>query len=233
LAHFTAFLSGIGYHESAWKLADPALLSGPALAGPAIFGVLQRAAAAAERGLLDAVFFADSPGLAIFRARYFPQVGFDPLELLAALSQTTGHVGLIATASTTYSQPYDLARRLSTIDHLSGGRAGWNIVTTRYAGAAGNFGLAEHPAHAEWYDRAAEFVEVVSRQATGSRCSRRPCPARWRRSWTTSSPFCNRAGCTAASTRRRRCAATCRRARHEHGRGKQPRTGSAAGGGLG
>src|ERR1700757_1966702 len=117
-AHFTAFLAGVGYHESAWKLADPADLTAPAW-----FSVLERAALDAERGLLDAVFFADSPGLAIFRARYFPQVGFDPLEVLAALSQTTEHVGLIATASTTYSQPYDLARRLSTIDHISGGRA--------------------------------------------------------------------------------------------------------------
>ena len=128
-AHFTVFLTGIGYHESAWKLADPA-----DLAGSAQFGVLGRAALTAERGLLDAVFFADSPGLAIFRARYFPQVGFDPLELLAALSRTTTRIGLIATASTTYSAPYDLARRFATIDHLSGGRAGWNIVTTRYTG---------------------------------------------------------------------------------------------------
>jgi N-acetyl-S-(2-succino)cysteine monooxygenase len=125
--------------------------------------VLERAARIAERGLLDAVFFADSPGLAIFRARYFPQVGFDPLEIIAALSRSTSRIGLIATASTTYSSPYDLARRLSTIDHLSGGRAGWNIVTTRYAGAAGNFGLAAHPARSGRYARAEEFVEVVSR----------------------------------------------------------------------
>jgi FMN-dependent oxidoreductase (nitrilotriacetate monooxygenase family) len=157
-AHLTAFLAGVGYHESAWKLADPA-----DLADSARFGVLERAALAAERGLLDAVFFADSPGLAIFRARYFPQVGFDPLELLAALSRTTTRIGLIATASTTYSAPYDLARRLATIDHLSGGRAGWNIVTTRYAGAAGNFGLAAHPDPADRYARAGEFVEVVTR----------------------------------------------------------------------
>jgi N-acetyl-S-(2-succino)cysteine monooxygenase len=156
-AHLTAFLSGIGYHESAWRLADLADLSGPAR-----FGVLERAARTAERGLLDAVFFADSPGLEIFRARYFPQVGFDPLEIIAALSRATTRVGLIATASTTYSSPYDLARRFSTIDHLSGGRAGWNIVTTRYAGAAGNFGLAAHPAHEDRYTRAEEFVEVVS-----------------------------------------------------------------------
>src|SRR5580692_11756785 len=157
-AHFTVFLTGVGYHESAWKLADPA-----DLAGPARFGVLERAALTAERGLLDAVFFADSPGLAIFRARYFPQVGFDPLELLAALSRTTTRIGLIATASTTYCAPCDLARRLATIDHLSGGRAGWNIVTTRYAGAAGNFGLTAHPDPADRYARAEEFVEVVTR----------------------------------------------------------------------
>ncbi len=157
-AHLTAFLTGVGYHESAWRLADPADLSGPAR-----FGVLERAAQTAERGLLYAVFFADSPGLAIFRARYFPQVGFDPLEILAALSRSTTRIGLIATASTTYSAPYDLARRLATIDHLSGGRAGWNIVTTRYAGAAGNFGLAAHPAHSDRYARAEEFVEVASR----------------------------------------------------------------------
>ena len=157
-AHLTAFLTGVGYHESAWKLADPA-----DLAGSSRFGVLERAALDAERGLLDAVFFADSPGLAIFRARYFPQVGFDPLEILAALSRTTTRIGLIATASTTYSAPYDLARRLATVDHLSGGRAGWNIVTTRYAGAAGNFGLAAHPDPADRYARAEEFVEVVTR----------------------------------------------------------------------
>jgi N-acetyl-S-(2-succino)cysteine monooxygenase len=157
-AHFTVFLMGNGYHESAWKLADPADLTASAW-----FDVLERATLTAERGLLDAVFFADSPGLAIFRARYFPQVGFDPLELLAALSRTSTRVGLIATASTTYSAPYDLARRLATIDHLSGGRAGWNIVTTRYAGAAGNFGLASHPDPAERYARAEEFIEVVTR----------------------------------------------------------------------
>jgi FMN-dependent oxidoreductase (nitrilotriacetate monooxygenase family) len=168
LAHFTVFLAGVGYHESAWKLADPADLKdstrqNSAQAGPDWFGVLERAAQTAERGLLDAVFFADSPALEIFRARYFPQVGFDPLELLAALSRTTSRIGLVATASTTYSQPYDLARRLSTIDHLSGGRAGWNVVTTRHAGAAGNFGLAAHPDAGTRYARAEEFLEVASR----------------------------------------------------------------------
>ena len=67
-AHFTAFLAGVGYHESAWRLADPGALADP-------YGALERATRIAERGLLDAAFFADSPGLEIFRARYFPQVG--------------------------------------------------------------------------------------------------------------------------------------------------------------
>jgi alkanesulfonate monooxygenase SsuD/methylene tetrahydromethanopterin reductase-like flavin-dependent oxidoreductase (luciferase family) len=118
-AHFTAFLAGVGYHESAWRLADPA-----DLAGPARFGVLERAARTAERGLLDAVFFADSPGLEIFRARYFPQVGFDPLEVLAALSRSTSHVGLIATTSTTYRR-----RAISGIRWVrccTGVRRGWS-----------------------------------------------------------------------------------------------------------
>jgi FMN-dependent oxidoreductase (nitrilotriacetate monooxygenase family) len=157
-AHLTAFLAGIGYHESAWKLADPAQLT-----PKAALETLTRAAQTAERGLLDAAFFADSPGLEPFRARYFPQLGFDPLELLAAIAPVTSHIGLVATASTTYSAPYDLARRLSTVDHLSGGRAGWNIVTTGYSGAARNFGLTQHPDHDDRYARAAEFVDVVSR----------------------------------------------------------------------
>jgi N-acetyl-S-(2-succino)cysteine monooxygenase len=156
-AHFAAFLAGVGYHESAWKVSGS--LGDPA----AVFAAYEQSTRAAERGLLDAVFFADSPGLAIFRAGYFPQVGFDPLEIIAALSRSTTGIGLVATASTTYSAPYDLARRFATIDHLSGGRAGWNIVTTRYAGAAGNFGLKAHPAHDERYERADEFVSVVTR----------------------------------------------------------------------
>jgi FMN-dependent oxidoreductase (nitrilotriacetate monooxygenase family) len=157
-AHLTAFLAGIGYHESAWKLA-----SAEQLRPEAAVDTLVAAAQTAERGLFDAAFFADTPGLEPFRARYFPQLGFDPLELIATIAATTSRIGLVATASTTYSAPYDLARRLATIDYVSGGRAGWNIVTTRYAGAAGNFGLREHPAHDDRYARAAEFVEVVSR----------------------------------------------------------------------
>src|ERR1039457_7157388 len=129
-AHFTAFLAGVGYHESAWRLAAPADLEDP-------FGVLERATRTGERGLLDAVFFADSPGLEIFRARYFPQVGFDPLEVLAALARSSVRIGLIATASTTYSAPCDLARRFSTIHHLSGGGGGRDNARPPHAPAGG------------------------------------------------------------------------------------------------
>ena len=83
--------------------------------------------------------------------------------MLAALAGCTSQVGLIGTGSTTYSQPWDLARRFATLDHLSGGRAGWNIVTTSTPLVAANFGRYPHPRKADRYDRAHEFVDVVLR----------------------------------------------------------------------
>src|SRR5690606_795137 len=85
----------------------------------------------------------------------------DPLTLLAALSTATERIGLVATASTTYNEPYNLARRYATLDHVSRGRAAWNIVTTANADAAANFGYPHHPDADTRYERAAEFVEVV------------------------------------------------------------------------
>lgn len=154
-AHLNLFLTLGGYHESAWKVqADDPIAAASAHAFVA-------STAIAERGLFDSVFLADIPFLPIFRAAYFPQLRYDPISVLAALSMTTSHIGLIATASTTYNTPYELARRLLTVDHLSGGRAGWNVVTTRLADAAVNFGLDPHPEHDDRYAQAAEFVEVV------------------------------------------------------------------------
>ena len=92
--------------------------------------------------------------------------------LLTALAGATEHIGLIATASTTYNEPYNLARRFASLDHISGGRAGWNIVTTAGADAARNFSLDELPAHRDRYERAAEFVEV-SHEAVGQLGRRR------------------------------------------------------------
>lgn len=154
-AHLNVFLTLSGYHEAAWKVQDDDPIAATSV------HALAASAALAERGLLDSVFLADSPFLSIFRAGYFPQVRYDPISVLAALSMTTRHIGLIATASTTYNTPYELARRLLTVDHISGGRAGWNVVTTTQEGAAANFSRERHPEHDDRYARAAEFVEVV------------------------------------------------------------------------
>ncbi|MGH1564886.1 NtaA/DmoA family FMN-dependent monooxygenase [Mumia sp. DW29H23] len=153
-AHLNALVMNDGYHESAWLVLDQ---------DPAASATLDHyvdVARTTERGLFDSIFFADRPGLETFRAGFFPQVGFDPLDLVAALASVTTRLGLIATASTTYNAPYDLARRIATVDHLSGGRAGWNVVTTSYAATAKNFGTV-HPEHEDRYARAGEFVDVV------------------------------------------------------------------------
>jgi len=156
-AHFTVFLSTSGYHESGWLVQDDDAVEA------ASFESIARATATAERGLLDAVFLADSPSLNVFRARYFPQIRFDPITVLSAIGQHSRRIGLFATGSTTYNAPYELARRLATADHVTGGRFGWNIVTTGSAAAAKNFGVEDHPEHDDRYARGAEFVEVVTR----------------------------------------------------------------------
>ena len=152
--HLNLFVAGHGYHEASWRL--PTSSGGPL--GLDHFVAIARLA---ERGVLDSIFFADSPGVAPFRTRFMAQAGYDPIDLLAALTAVTSHVGLIATASTTYGTPWDVARRFATLDHLSAGRAGWNIVTTGNPVAAANFGDRPHAAHDDRYRRAQEFVEVV------------------------------------------------------------------------
>jgi FMN-dependent oxidoreductase (nitrilotriacetate monooxygenase family) len=150
-----AYLRNSGYHEAAWRVspADPA-----SVLDPRHYISL---AQTAERGVLDSIFLPDSPGVAEFRSEYLPGAGLDPVQLLSSVATMTEQVGLIATVSTTYSYPWDVARRLATLDFLSHGRAGWNIVTTVEPAAAGNFGDQPHPPAADRYDRAGEYVEVV------------------------------------------------------------------------
>jgi FMN-dependent oxidoreductase (nitrilotriacetate monooxygenase family) len=114
----------------------------------------------AERGTFDSLFLADGPQLWSNLAQR-PAGALEPLTLLTALATATEHIGLIATASTSYNSPYNLARKFASLDIISGGRAGWNIVTTAGAEAARNFGLDAEPAHAERYARAAEFLDVA------------------------------------------------------------------------
>ena len=154
--HFSAFTAPNGSHESAWRLAAD-------VRGVLGLGYYAEIGAIAERGLLDAVFLADNIAVPEYRVTYLPQAQFDPVVVLAALAAVTSRVGLIGTGSTTYSQPWDLARRFATLDHMSGGRAGWNIVTTSTPLVATNFGQDRHPGKADRYARAQEFVDVVQR----------------------------------------------------------------------
>ena len=155
--HFNAFIWPNGYHESAWRVVDDDIRG---VLGLSYYSDIARIA---ERGLMDSIFLADNIAIAEYRAAYLPQTQFDPISVLSALAAGTTHIGLIGTGSTTYNQPWELARRFATLDHLSGGRAGWNIVTTVTPLAAANFGEPAHPDHADRYARAHEFVEVVTR----------------------------------------------------------------------
>ncbi|MCW3048299.1 MAG: monooxygenase [Solirubrobacterales bacterium] len=155
--HLNTFISASGYHEAAWRVQD----NDPKAVLAVDHSV--HVARVAERGTFDSVFLADSPGVDEFRTQFLPQAAFDPIQVIAAVGAVTERVGLIATASTTYGAPWDLARRFASLDFLSGGRAGWNIVTTRIPGVSANYGHLHHPAHADRYARATEFVEVVQR----------------------------------------------------------------------
>lgn len=130
------------------------------------FAHLSRFAQTLERGKFDAFFMADH--LAVLNMpmdalkRSATVTSFDPLTLLPALAVVTQRLGLIATASTTFEQPYIIARKFASLDHLSGGRAGWNIVTTANPDAALNFGMDDQMEHDERYRRAREFYDVVT-----------------------------------------------------------------------
>jgi N-acetyl-S-(2-succino)cysteine monooxygenase len=155
--HFNAFIWPNGYHEAAWRVLDGDVRN---VLGLSYYADIARIA---ERGLMDSIFLADNIAIAEYRATYLPQTQFDPISVLSALAAVTNRIGLIGTGSTTYSKPWELARRFATLDHLSGGRAGWNIVTTVTPLAAANFGERFHPEHADRYAHAHEFVEAVTR----------------------------------------------------------------------
>ncbi|MET0348439.1 MAG: LLM class flavin-dependent oxidoreductase [Rhizobacter sp.] len=155
--HLGAFLMESGHHVAAWR--DPGV---PPRAG-LDFGLYRHLARTAEQALFDLVFVADSvaveegPGA----ERLSRSTRFEPLTLLSALAAVTERIGLVATVTATYNEPYHVARKFASLDHLSGGRAGWNLVTSDNAAEAGNFGRARHVGHADRYARAEEFLRVV------------------------------------------------------------------------
>ena len=154
--HLNAFLAGVGHHEAAWRhpSTDPRLVDD--------VRYFQELARTAERGTFDSVFLADAVQV-WGDVEHSVADTFEALTLLAALAAATERVGLIATASTGFSEPYNVARMFGSLDRISGGRAGWNIVTTAGDRSAQNFNLEANLAHRERYERAAEFVDVARR----------------------------------------------------------------------
>jgi len=158
--HLGAFMRPASIHTGAWRYPG---------AWPDMnfnFGHIKSCIQRLEQAKFDAFFMADH--MAVLNMpmdalkRSHTATSFEPFTLLSALSQATAHIGLVATGSTTFDAPYHIARRFASLDHISGGRAGWNIVTTSNPDAALNFGLDDHMEHAERYKRAREFYDVVT-----------------------------------------------------------------------
>lgn len=156
-AHFNLFLHGAGHHKAAWRAPDS---SADQLAD---LGWYEEIARIAERGLLDAVFLADGQSISITGVEDGPMWHFEPLTLLTALSRATERIGLVSTVSATFYTPFHAARLLASLDRISGGRLGWNVVTSMFDAEAQNHGMEAMPPHAARYRRAEEFVDVVTR----------------------------------------------------------------------
>ena len=158
--HLGAFMRPVGIHTAWWRM--------PGAFPDANFNLAHMVhfIQTLERGRFDAFFMADHlavlnmPMTALRRSA--TATSFEPLTLLSALAMVTERIGLVATASTTFDEPYHIARRFASLDHISAGRAGWNVVTTSNPDAALNFGMDEHVEHDERYRRAREFHAVVT-----------------------------------------------------------------------
>jgi alkanesulfonate monooxygenase len=158
--HLGAFMRPVSIHTGAWRYP------GSYPDANFNFGHLKHFAQTLERAKFDAFFMADH--LAVLNMpiealkRSHTVTSFEPFTLLSALAAVTERIGLVATGSTTFDEPYHIARRFASLDHISGGRAGWNVVTTSNPDAALNFGLDDHMEHDDRYKRAREFYDVVT-----------------------------------------------------------------------
>ena len=152
--HLNLFFHSRGHHEASWRH--------PATSPFALTDIryYQDLARRAEAALFDSIFLADQLALGEDAAQA-ARTWLEPITVLAALAVSTSRVGLIATASTTYTEPFNLARQFASIDHISNGRAAWNIVTSWLATAAENYGGAGQVSHADRYARGEEFMAVV------------------------------------------------------------------------
>ncbi len=153
--HLNLFIQSRGHHEASWRHPDA---SHEPLSEIRYY---QDMAQRAEAGLFDSIFLADQLGVPDDVATA-GRTWLEPVTALAAIAPVTQRIGMIATASTTYTEPFNLARQFASLDHISHGRIGWNIVTSWLAAAARNYGDTSQVSHQGRYDRAEEFMEVVT-----------------------------------------------------------------------
>jgi N-acetyl-S-(2-succino)cysteine monooxygenase len=152
-----------GFHTAGWREQGSPH-------DPLDFSLVRRMVQTAERGKFHGCFIADTPAVGLLAAnvstaalsRTSKGTRWEPLTLLSALSGCTENIGLLGTVSTTYFEPYNVARMLASLDYVSGGRAGWNVVTTAHPKASLNFGIDKQMAHDERYERSQEFFDIVA-----------------------------------------------------------------------
>src|SRR5262249_17255803 len=161
MMHLGAFVHETGQHVAAWR--HPGAYAGSGTS----FAESVAVAETAERGKFDLLFLADGASAYLSanpeaRGRMGRGVRFEPMTVLSALAAVTKNLGLVATSTTTFNEPYTLARQFASLDQISGGRAGWNLVTSNNEADALNYSRDEHMSHADRYDRAIEFADVVN-----------------------------------------------------------------------
>jgi len=161
LMRLGAFVHETGQHVAAWRHPRAHMQSGTN------FAEMVETAQLAERGKFDLLFLADSAavnlsGSADVRGRMGKVVKFEPMTILSALAAVTKNLGLVATSTTTFNEPYTLARQFASLDQISGGRSGWNLVTSNNEQDALNYSREAHLSHSDRYDRAIEFADVVN-----------------------------------------------------------------------
>jgi FMN-dependent oxidoreductase (nitrilotriacetate monooxygenase family) len=160
MMHLGAFVHETGQHVAAWRHPEAHYHSGVR------FADMVETAQLAERGRMDFLFLADSAAVDLegspdARGRMGKVVKFEPMTILSALAAVTKNLGFVATSTTTFNEPYTLARQFASLDAISGGRSGWNLVTSNNEQDALNYSREQHMSHGDRYERAIEFAEVV------------------------------------------------------------------------
>ncbi|MAC77870.1 MAG: nitrilotriacetate monooxygenase [Rhodobacteraceae bacterium] len=153
MMHLGTIVGAAGHHVAGWRMPDAEF-------GSENLDLITRIVKTWEDAKFDLIFFADAVNTGL-DAHPTHMLRLEPLTLLGALCMTTSRIGIVATVSTTYSEPYNVARMLASIDHMSKGRGGWNVVTGSSPDAAANFGSDPHPEHATRYERAGEYLRVI------------------------------------------------------------------------